>query len=245
MGVLNTGTTLLAESFLKNVKQLPLTPDGKYNCQPAYKGRVLSEAEGVLRRGIPTDFLLKLFKQHGFSNTYSILSFLKEQEIELPNQEVFVRPEDELIQYGVFYHHPHLHDTSAPPIHVLDWQTMEMTIQEVEPFYLEIVDSFTTEDLARHFLKSLNLLDELHQVPRIKKFFEPLVKQYGLDIVLYMIDEWSDTIKEGDDTPSVNTFRLMDYSQQAKERLNRRKDIAMEGGLMHVRPKEAHWTSLL
>jgi hypothetical protein len=87
-----------------------------------------------------------------------------------------------------FYYNSRLHKISEPAS--LDISIEGKIIEKKEPFYLELVESFTAEDLVQHFYERLDIKDKDETLyDRNKKRINGYLKSYDLDLLLFTIDE--------------------------------------------------------
>lgn len=240
MGYLHTGTTLLAEAFLSRVRRFEKDKEGRFDCPADYKARIFYEAEHLLRLGISATRMLDLCQEAKEADqyVYSLIDFMKDKGILIPSHYRYEREADECIRMGAFYFHPELQEVSQPGRTVIDWETMEMKVEPAEPFFLEIRDSFTLQDVVRYFLQATEAEDELNTMKRLTGQFRTAVERYGLDLTLYLIDAGvSDAKDEGRRTPRT-LGDLMDTIELARTMYGNRKSICWEGGLDHVQPRK-------
>lgn len=239
MGYLHTQTTLVSEAFFLKVKQFTQDPSGKIECPVAYKTTVFQDVEQVLRQGVPAEELHELCDGYTGSGKeiYRFSDFV-EGKLEVPASPLYPRRSDECIQIPLFYYHPRLQETGRRPRYLMDWQTMELTYEPSESFYLEITDSFTLDDVALYFLRATDSLDDSFKVKTLSKQFVVLIQRYGLDMTLYLIDSHVMYCKENDRPMPTFPMQLLDSAAVAASMLDNRKLICKEGGLDHVHPKK-------
>jgi hypothetical protein len=129
-----------------------------------------------------------------------------------------------------FYYHPRLRLTPPPPTIYIDHDTGEM-IQITSHWFLEMISSFTDEDLLQYYCKTIGIAG-LHPDDQ-KRFLGALmylVRRYGLDIVLYTIDIASGSTEDSLESP----LDLQAYIYQGMEVLNRQISREKERGMNHV-----------
>ena len=120
---------------------------------------------------------------------------------------------DSLLEKGVYYYNNRLHICSKPPT----WNPKTFQ-EECEPFYMEMIISFTIEDLLEMYYMEcrvpLGLRDKVRDTGALKHLLGKYnnLKAPGLDYVIYMIDLAS---KDTDTEFLANPFELENYSKQA------------------------------
>lgn len=240
MGFLHTGTTQLAEAFLREVRCFNKKEDGKYDCSPEYKGRIFYEAEQLLRLGVSLERMLAVCLSSDESDryTYGLMDFMKNKGIHIPKRFKYPRESDECIQMGAFYYHPVLQEAPPPSRTILDWNTMELTVLPSESFYLEIRDSFRLEDVVRYFLKETGSDEEMLLMKRLIGQFRNTIQHYGIDFTLYLIDAGVAHALDEKRRMPRNTSDLIDNIDIAKQMYETRKLTCWEGGLSRVYPRE-------
>lgn len=230
----HTGAVLLAKWFMEKVRQFPLDENGQLKASASYKVAIIEDAYNVL--GVLGFFEIKekLMSYTGDkSSAYSISKFL---ELKPKNR----RNEDELIQLGSFYLHPKLQESPRPRRVLMDYQTMEEIREEPEPFFLEIIGSFTTEDLLNYYYQK-HLLDA---VPGNSHYTQVsnLANSYPLDLILYLIDASAMSKIDSDlgDYARAPAF-LPNFIDEGRELLEHRANKLAEGGLTKIVPKELYF----
>jgi hypothetical protein len=129
-----------------------------------------------------------------------------------------------------FYYHPRLRVMPPPPTAFLNPETGD--IVNLKPmWYLEIIDSFTNEDLLQYYCEAMKIAS-LH--PDDKKRYlgalTYLVRRHGIDVVLYTIDSACGAIEN----PLDNPLDLESYVYQGMVVLNRQISREKERGMDHV-----------
>ena len=240
MGYIHTGAILITESFLGDVRRFPRDESNRFDCPSDYKASRIIEAENILRLGVPLAIILQSFKESEPNDSYrfyTIRDYLEHKNIELPCHVKYPRDINECITIGQFYYHPLLQETVGPPRTIIDWTTMEMTNDKPEPFFLEIKDSFTLENLVDYFIQKTKSEEELHQKKRLIGQFKTAVDRYGIDFTLYLIDaSVADAEEKGKRMPR-SLGDLLDNLPEAKAMIEMRKSVCLEGGLNRVYPK--------
>ncbi|MEK1828902.1 hypothetical protein AAAC51_07075 [Priestia megaterium] len=96
---------------------------------------------------------------------------------------------ENLLTLGQFYYHPRLQVVPPPPVlDIKDDGTINSSYEE-EPFYLEIVDKMTVQDLLDYFYYKANVKPQEAVKARDIGAFEHLLKFWDVDFILYLIDE--------------------------------------------------------
>lgn len=232
----HTQSLVLSELFFEHVKGFKKENSGKYPGTESYKMAVLLNAYACLRSGHSFSFLKEalLRAKAEDKDAYNIEDYMKQKLEDFNVQNNISVKKGECIQIGRFYYHPLLQETSRPPAYFLDKETMNLVKLEVEPFFLEIKESFTVEDVLEYYYSS-HRKDPLPGTAALTQVYN-LTQSFDLDLILYMIDASSEDMfdnKGGAKTPAF----LTEYLEQAKNMLGNRKTISKEGGLTHVTPR--------
>lgn len=231
---LNTQARLLSEAFMKDVKGFEKDSKGKFPGKDSYKYAILESAYRALQSGVSLPQLLTDFKKTVDTSFYDVEDFIKETTGKTINKHL-KQKKGELLQVGFFYYHPLLQETSRPPVYFLNEETMEMKRQPLEEFYLEIKDSYTIEELLTHYYREHNM-ERMPGGGHTTQFYN-IVKAYGIDLVLYMIDASVEDIKDNRANGAKSPAFLPEYYDRAKEMLGKRKQLAREGGFNYVTPR--------
>ena len=133
------------------------------------------------------------------------------------------KKENNLLDYK-FYYHKELQRRSEP-------NEIEVTIDgEIKkkryPYYLEMVDMYTTDDLLNYFKKSMGKTDSDMRDKDNKKSLYYLQKNYSLDIALFSIDHAKNVLKEKNYRMYSNAKRILDHVDDGIELLNDVKDVS-------------------
>ena len=232
----NTQSFVLAQLFMKHVKRFEKNDKGVYPGNTIYKMILIENSYKCLLAGNSFQFMKEALRQNESSDT----SFYNVEEFMRKHVQVFeekrVKPiQGELIQVGLFYYHPLLQETASPPTYKLDSYTMKLTKSKAEPFYLEIRESFTIEQLLSYYYTSHHK-DPLPGTSGLTQMMN-LVKGFGLDMALYLIEASSLSFIETGRGATTHAF-LPEFLEEAKELFNNRLLISKEGGLTHVTPRE-------
>lgn len=240
MGILNTSTLLLTNYFLINVRNLKVNNKGKIETPTSYKKEILRQVEILLRKGYSYKAINERFKLEGKIENYGPLDLFNKKELEIGDK--FIKPKDELIQYGLFYYHPLLQEKNKGKTYYIDYDTMEEKESPGEPFFLEIIDSFTITDLLNYFHKETDQALFLERNPYMHKnhysqFVDILKQKYSLDLILYMIDTAVINAIDEDTYMVKQPKQLPQFLDSALMMFQNRKEILEEGGMDHVIPR--------
>ena len=243
MGRLNTGTLLLTQRFLKDVRGFKKDNKGIFECPSEYKGSVFAQIEDLLRRGVTYHELNETMTKNIGKPLYQVIDMFDNQEKEMLQNQHYVYPKHslELLQFGKFYYHPQLQESSSAPRTYIDYETMELVLAEGEPFYLEMKDSFTLDNLLDYYLKETFRTDSglNSEIKRrtLSTELRKIYNQFGLDMTLYLIDAMvSDFLERGQMIPTFATA-IVEHIDVAEEMMRNRKDVLSEGGISHVQPR--------
>lgn len=130
-----------------------------------------------------------------------------------------------LIEEGVFYYHNLLRETAGPARIIKDPQTGKM--QRIEPtFYLEMVKSFTMENLLDYWYASSEQTSNESVIRKDKGRFDYLLGYYDIDEVLFAIDIAQEVRKKMKHKPLKNVFDLEKYMDEAKEEIKAKRSTS-------------------
>lgn len=240
MNNLNTQAQSLTELFFQKVKQAEKDASGKFPGTLSYKKTVMEDSYNCLSSGFSFDELVFFMNQSqpDDATSYNLSEYIKRKGFSTKPvvKKTQVRKPNECIEIGTFYYHPLLQLTSRPPRFQLNPKTMEFEKIPLEPFFLEIKDSFTIEELTNYYIKETGV--DATYPPRYYSQFTKLISIYGIDLTLYLIDAsvWK-SLDEQEPMPIVPSF-MQSNVQEAKEMYMNRKEIAREGGITHVCPRK-------
>lgn len=237
---LNTQTQLLAELFLEKVKRIKKKESGRYPGSLAYKKKVLESAHICLQSNLSYDYLVSLITESSEedSTCYDLVEFVhsKNPSVQINSVKEIKRNPNECMELGEFYYHPLLQFSSQPPRYELDMKTMKFKESPREPFFLEMKESFTLEDLTMYYIKEAEV-DGTYP-PRYYSSFKKVVDMYGIDLTLYLIDASVAKAKDNQEPAPIHPSFLLENLEEAKTMYNNRKEISAEGGLTHVYPRQ-------
>lgn len=147
------------------------------------------------------------------------------------------QPPNNLIEPDVFYYHNALRKTSAPSRMVFNEETREYERIE-EPFFLEMKDVFTMEDLLEYWYESNGLRYNEHHIKQDKGRFQYLLGFYDIDEILFMIDIAQEERKRMKARPLTNAFQLEKYHEQAEEAIKQKRNVHVLQGINKVIPRK-------
>jgi len=235
MNIKNTAQTLTIE-FLTNIKEFEVK-NSKIECNANYKISVLKDIEEILNGGLdPKDFMqaFKDFKKQNkkYKEVYDVSELLKSLNIPF-NKKVLTRKPDELLESGKFYYHPALQLVPAPP-RLIQLDSGEFVYKDEEEFFLEIKESFTLTELVDYYYNKFNIKANVAIINRDKAIMSRLVESYGLDIVLFGIDEtYYQMLDRGMRVPNT-PYIMQNYLEEINALYDSKKDEAHRKGLNHV-----------
>lgn len=128
-----------------------------------------------------------------------------------------------------FYYHHRLHSVPGPNEIEID---VDGTIyKKSHPFYLEIIDYFSLEDLVNYFHTKMKIDDKV-KFRENKHTLKYLHNNYGLDLLLFSIDEAYNYLKDKNYRLYSNARRILNHTEDAQEIINKIKDT----GTTKVKP---------
>ncbi len=131
-----------------------------------------------------------------------------------------------LIKAGVFYYHPQLRNT--PPLPRVINKEDGTEEWHIEPFYIEIKDTYSINDLHKYFTDKMNT--ESNNLKRDIGALKYLVDTYGLDEVLFTIEYVWDHCTCDDLRLPRQPFELDRWIHDGTERLKTIKAEATANG---------------
>ena len=235
---MNNDAIDLTEAFLRKVKGMKKETNGKYPLSDTYKRSVLKDALSLLHAGQEKQSILNWIEactgtpeERAVYNIKEYLT-LKVKGFTVIQPQVSYQKTNECIVPGQFYFHPELQLTSPPMRFLFDSETMSVVETTSEPFFLEIKDSYTAEDVLDYFQKETGI--ELLRPQRYVKQILQMVEDHGLDLVLYLFDAGPGFCQEeGLPLPTVPVF-YEEFLPRAKEMYERRTNDSKEANLDHV-----------
>ncbi len=128
---------------------------------------------------------------------------------------------DNLLKNRFYYHH-RLHKT--PESSVIEITLDGKIVKRTHPFYLEIVEIFTLNDLSEYFHDRLKIDDKRIQKAN-RATLKELLPLYGLDLILFTIDEIANrSTLEGWTTKVAET--IVYHIDKGQEKLNDVKNVS-------------------
>lgn len=128
-----------------------------------------------------------------------------------------------------FYFHRRLHNQSkASSIHI---DNDGKLIKKEYPFYLEIVNYFSIEDINNYFISKMKINDKM-MIDKNKKTISYMVNNYELDIILFSIDYAYNFLESKNYKKFRNIRNLVDYIDSGIDLLNEVKNVSID----HVHP---------
>lgn len=128
-----------------------------------------------------------------------------------------------------FYYHHRLH--SIPEPNEIKIDTEGKIHKKSQPFYLEIIEYFDLDNLTKYFHKKMNIDDKVKY--RDNKYtLKYLNNNYGLDLLLFSIDEAYNYLKDKNYRMYSNAKRILNHTEDAYERIN----MIKETGSNKVKP---------
>lgn len=232
----HTASILLTDWFLQYVRGFERDDAGNILAGASYKTTVIEDAYNVLAKIDYYDVKNKIMDYDGENKGfYNISKFL---EIKPKN----TRAKNELIELGTFYIHPLFQEGPKPRRVLIDYETMEQTRGEPEPFFLEIIESFTTEDLLTYYYvkHEMDPFPGGSHMTQIKN----LTTGYSLDMILYMIEASRHALVEDSfyNQPATSPAFLPTFREEAYRLMDTRINTLKEGGLTHIVPREYYYT---
>ena len=228
----------LTDAFLSHVKKMQKNEAGKYVCSASFKKAILENTFYLLNAGLDSQDLMELIISSQDTKEemacYNLQEYLglKRKDFVVPNIQLFSQKKNECIIIGKFYNHPHLQLTSKPVRYLYDMQTFETIKVEPEPFFLEIVPSFTIDDAVAYFIRETGASDIRPE--RYTTQMKRIIQDFDLDLTLYLIDAAvADASSENEPCITTPAF-LVDYLDSAIQMLELRKTTLKEAGLNHV-----------
>lgn len=239
----HTATYLLSNYFLLNIKQLETDNSGRIKVPNEYKFTIIKQCEQLLRHGLSYENIKETLTAKGSLKKFGPLDCFDEKYKNEPR--VVKKDKDELIQWGIYYMHPLLQDSSGNPKYIYDEDKSEhISVSDDEPYFLEMVDSFTITDLTNYFTTEMydkEIRDvDIDTAGLYKKQFRRLAARYDLNHLLYMIDEYRYAVAEDDFSLTYHYPNgILNKVSEANESLESRKSILREEGLLYVRPRQS------
>lgn len=232
----------LSIKFFEEVKGFEKDSTGKVKAPDNYKMAVMNNIESLLKGGMDSNQLESYFTRYKQEHSepqeaYSVDDILSFFTIKASKKEV-KRDPNNLLEIGKFYFHPELQIAPPPPTVVQLDDGSFVSSYESEPFFLEVRETFTMEDLVDYFYKRMGI-NGVGFKERDIGAFKHIMRSYDLDTILYTIDAAKffaeDLLKQIPKSP----FDIRDFVDQGMEILEGRKNTCYMEGLDRVIPRQA------
>lgn len=140
-----------------------------------------------------------------------------------------------LLEYGRFYYHNALRNTSPPPLRAIDYDSGEITTIS-EPYFLEMKASFDVEEVADYYCKQFEIKANKHEKSRIVGTFGYLLKNSDVERIMFMIDVAANECRAEDLPPLKTPLDITDYAKEALSIFHEKKtEAVLSGGNKIVR----------
>ena len=116
-----------------------------------------------------------------------------------------------LINPKRIYFHKELRITQKPPTLEFDYNTGKV-IRTQEPYFLEMKSTYTINNIIKYYKDTINPLKKINE-KRIDGAFRWLLKNYDLEILLYMID-----ISSYEENKILNPLDIRNCEYEAMEK---------------------------
>lgn len=153
-------------------------------------------------------------------------------------QEIFQNkiPPNNLMKADLFYYHQELRQVPPAPKLVRGEDGYFHRIEE--PFYLEMKKRFTMEELLAYWYKKTGIAPNDNVRKQDEGKFKYLLQFYDLDELLFSIDTQRHVRDEKHMAPIRNIFDLEKYMDDAKQYIDRKKNVHRQLGINRVIKKE-------
>lgn len=129
------------------------------------------------------------------------------------------KKEENILKPFRIYYHSELKIVPRPVKIDFDYNTGEI-IRSHEEYFLEMKSSYTIDNLIKYYISKTNLSNDILLIPsKIKGALNWLLKNYDLEVILYMIDIANDHITSLNLNPLNNVMDLQEYYTKAIETL--------------------------
>lgn len=236
----------LSKKFFTELKGFGVDSQGMVMAEEHYKAKIANEIAEYLNGGLHPgvlDLYMDRFKQQypNYQNVYGIgeiLSYFGDRTQRKP-----LTPDpDNLLEPWRFYYHPILQVTPPPPtLEILPDGTFKASYEE-EPFYLEIRERFTLDDLVDYFNQVMERQNASFTRERDKGAFRHLLKHYDLDLILFTIDGARFLAEDIGKPIPKNPLDIEAYIDEGVSILEERMKSLYREGLDRVIPREEQFT---
>jgi hypothetical protein len=231
----------LSIMFFKGLKKFPSDEQGKVKAPEKYKLLIMENFEQLLNGGESPKVLAQYMKRYSEEHpspqeVYNMEDILNYFKVAYKKSEV-KRDPNNLLEPGKFYFHPALQVAPPPPVvYQLDDGTFKSSYDD-EPFFLEIKESFTWDDLVGYFYKVMELDGEGFKDRDMGAFKHIMKGNVNLDLILYTIDEARFQAEDVGKPRPKNPFDIRDYMDEGATVLEDRMNTCYMEGLDHVIPR--------
>ena len=212
----------LAFGYLKLFQQLDKERDYKQSILNGF--RALTQSGWTDRELI--HHLLKVSKTEE-RETFDLFSYFQSKK----------PTEVNLLTKPKVYYHNLLRLTSPPPVIDFDYNTGE-AIRKVEPYFLEMRASFSIRELVDYFKSKTHLyVSEVMPDARIIGAFKWLIKNFELELILFMIDEAEIQISSGRSQSLKNPSDVHEFFVPAKLQYEKKRNACKLAGGDQIVPR--------
>ncbi|AIY85267.1 hypothetical protein U729_3153 (plasmid) [Clostridium baratii str. Sullivan] len=140
-----------------------------------------------------------------------------------------------LQEVGTIYYHNELKISTPPVLINYDINTGEL-IKVEEEYFLEMKASYCIKDLF-NYIKTKNCFYDLDNENTVIGSLKWLLKNYNLEIILYMIDTANDIIQV-QNKKRIKIIDIKNYYEEAIEARNRKKSELIINGADKIVPRK-------
>lgn len=238
---MNASVIRLSSDFLTKVKGFEKDSKGKVKASARYKNVMLNNIAELMAGGHTEQELqgymdLWLNSNNNPEDIYKMDDLVVYAGTKVRKAKVVVDPEN-IIKAGQFYYHPKLQRSPNPPKLKIHSDGSIEEEEETEPFYLEIIDSFTYQDIAAYFHEKMGRSAESVEERDIGAF-KHLLKTMDLDHVMYTIDASRFMCEDIQRPLPKRPFEIKDFADEGQGVLDDRKNNSYMEGLNRVIPRK-------
>lgn len=238
---MNNQAIRLSIKFFEQVKGFGKGADGKVKAPDHYKNLIMNSIDQILQGGMTPQELEALMDRYqmtvpNHNEVYGIEDVISHFGIKVVKGKIEQDP-DNLLDRAKFYYHPALQVAPPPPV-VKQLDNGEfISSYDDEPFFLEMKEKFTLDDLVTYFYNVMGMDDGFRE--RDKGAFKFILKNYELDVVLYTIDEANALAYDLNKPQPQSPFDIRDYLEDGRLILEDRKNTCYMEGLDRVIPRNS------
>ena len=231
----------LVTMYYKLVKLRPL---------PGFKKRSMEAVTNLIDHGIQAakikstiEYYIDHFEDYSEKPYISLSTVFSVTDIQsLLNSNSINK--DNLIDSARFYYHKRLRLSPKAPKMFMDKNGNHTTI--VEPFFLEMIKTFTSEYLLEYFY-SVHEVNKISRKPKrdlaaikyiIGIYKDCTIEANWLDLILYMIDVSRQVIVFKGTRPLTNVLHIQDYELQALDILEDKMNYERINGVDKIVPRK-------